>query len=221
VRLPVLAVALLALAPAAAHAADAGAIVLIEDRTPGREGLTPEGAPPRFALMPDGQVYVGGTSVVLTAKLPSDEARAIEKRVEAVRRLPGLAGSVTLGDGPQRFRVVLRKGRPIEMSVSGDPATASAALQPLAALIRDLSAYHHPSLRPYAPKEYMMSAHKGTLPGGCRANTLPASPKDAVFAPRRVSARVHTGWPTGAIPASVCVDDDRYVVTLKPIIPGL
>ena len=66
------AVALAALLAAGA-AAGAGEIpratVVLEALTPGLPHEVPEAAPPRFVLMEDGQVYVGGGSRLLTAKL--------------------------------------------------------------------------------------------------------------------------------------------------------
>ena len=104
--------------------------------------------------------------------------------------------------------------------VTGDPAGAAPGQQPLAALIKDLAAFSHPSLRPYEPGHYALSAKEGTLPGGCRPWTLRFAPGDAVAAPRQVDAQTAVGWPTGATPASVCAGEKRYVVTLRPLLPG-
>ena len=35
-----------------------------------------------------------------------------------------------------------------------------------------------------------------------------------------VAAADAIGWPTGALPASVCAGDKRFVVTLRPLLPG-
>ncbi|HEY4658509.1 MAG TPA: hypothetical protein VIH11_03260, partial [Gemmatimonadaceae bacterium] len=94
-----------------------------------------------------------------------------------------------------------------------------APLAPLAALLQDLSHFHHPSLRPYAPSSYSLTVREARLSGGCRAWSLPFPIADALSGPRAVPAIDAVSWPTGAMPASVCVDDKRYVVTLRPLLP--
>jgi hypothetical protein len=106
------------------------------------------------------------------------------------------------------------------MKIEGDLAAATPALQPLAALVLDLERFHHPALRPYAPAFFALSAREGTLPGGCRPWTRPEPLADSVFAPRIVTAADFPSWPTGAAPASVCAGDKKYVVTLRPLLPG-
>jgi hypothetical protein len=41
-----------------------------------------------------------------------------------------------------------------------------------------------------------------------------------VFAAQAVPAADFASWPTGAAPASVCAGDKKYVVTLRPLLPG-
>jgi hypothetical protein len=180
----------------------------------------PEAAPPRFVLLEDGQVFVGGSSHVLTAKLGGADLKALERRIADVRKLPGLAGTVAIGPGEARHRLLLRRGRPIQMTITGDPAQASAALRPLGALLVDLPRLAHAALRPYAPAHYAMSAREGTLPGGCRPWTFAEAPDRLAFAPRVVPAQEVRGWPTGRVAASVCAGDKTYVVTLRPLLPG-
>lgn len=196
------------------------AVVVLEAFTPTLPADVPEAAPPRFVLMDDGQVYVGGSGRVLTVKLGGAELRTLERRISDVRKLPGLAGEVTIGPGGARHRLLLRKGRPIQMTITGDPRQPAPALRPLAALLLDLPRFHQPGLQPYQPAQYAMSARAGTLPGGCRAWTFPEPPDATAFAPRVVPADQVKGWPTGAAPASVCVGDRSYVVTLRPLLPG-
>ena len=51
---------------------------------------------------------------------------------------------------------------------------------------------------------------------------------EALAGPHAVTAVEASGWPTGAVPASVCADDAgpsasasrRYEVTLRPLLPG-
>ena len=197
------------------------AIVLLEDVAPGRVGQVPEAAPVRFALLEDGQVFVGGSSDILTAKLSPRELKDFEKRLADIRKHPALAGNVALGPGGAKRRLVLRKGgRPLDMVLTGDLESATPAMRALADFVGQLAAYHHAGLRPYAATSLALSAKEGALPGGCRRWTHAEALKDAVFAPKVVSAPGLESWPRGANPAFVCAGDKKYVVTLRPLVPG-
>jgi hypothetical protein len=204
---------------AAATAEIPGALVVLEVHVAALPGEVPEAAPPRFVLMEDATVYVGGTRDLRVGRLGGPEFKDLERRIAEVRKLP-LTGAMTLGPGSERRRLFLKKGRPLDMVLSGDPADATPSLRPLAALVEDLARFHHPSLRPFEPASFAMSAKEGTLAGGCRPWMLPERLDESVFAPRVVPARGHGDWPTGAVPASVCVGDKRYVVTFRPLLPG-
>jgi hypothetical protein len=180
----------------------------------------PESAPPRFVLLEDGQVFVGGTSRLASGRLSPAEAKALDRRLADVRRLPGLAGTIRLGGGEGRRRLLLRRGRPLDMTLIGDPAQAAPALRPLAALIDELSRFDHPGLRPYEPGAYAVSAREGTLPGGCRSWPFKEPPSESVFAPRTLPGDSLRDWPTGATPASVCAGDKAWVVSFRPLLPG-
>jgi hypothetical protein len=73
-----------------------------------------------------------------------------------------------------------------------------------------------------------MTVREGRFAGGCRAWTFPFPVAEALASPRTVSAAEAAGWPTGARPAFVCLDDPgpsttparRYAVTLRPLLPG-
>jgi hypothetical protein len=210
---------LLALPPLAATEVP-GAMVVLDVLVPPLPGYAPTGLPPRFVLLEDGTVYVGGTRDVMAGRLAPPELKAFEKRVSDVRKLPALAGVVAFGPGNERRHVVLRRGHPIEMILNGDPAAAPVALRPLAALVQDLAAFDHPSLKPYAPASYAMSAREGKPVGGCRPWTLPDPLLESVFSPRVVPAEGLGDWPTGANPATVCLGDKTYVVTFRPLLPG-
>ena len=204
-----------------AHAGDIPrAVVVLESAALPMPDHVAEAAPPRFVLLEDGQVYVGGTHGLATARLAGRDLKDLERRLADIRKLPSLAGVVTVGPGPAVRRLLLRKGRPLDIRVEGDLAAATPALQPLATLVLDLERYHHPSLRPYAPAQLALRAQEGSLPGGCRRWTRPEPLADSVFAPRAVSAVDFPSWPRGAAPASVCVGDRKYVVTLRPLLPG-
>lgn len=177
------------------------------------------GLPLRFALFESGQVFVGGTSQLLAGKLSKDETAAIERRTNDLRKLPGLASTVTFGPGAG-VRLSLRKPKPLDVLVQGDPATAPPGLLLLASLVGDLGRFSHASLRPYEPGSYALGVREGRLAGGCRTWTLPLALADAEASPHLLPAASATGWPTGATPAQVCAGDKTYVVTLRPLVPG-
>jgi hypothetical protein len=234
---PAAAAALLALAvlPPPAAGEIPGAVIVLE-AAPGTPGSDPSGAPPRFVLLKDGQVFVGGTARLEAGRLEKREASDLLKRAEAVRKLPGLASApgtaspVSLGGDPSRtLRLRILDGKPVEVVATGDPEQAPPTLAPLSTLLADLLRYHHPSLRPYAPVSYAMTVREARLAAGCRPWGFPFPIAEALAAPRTVSAAEAAGWPTGARPASVCGDDDagpsasagrRYAVTLRPLLPG-
>jgi hypothetical protein len=217
-----LAAVLLALvAPALARAGEVPGAVVVLDAAPGTPGSDSSGAPPRFVLLKDGQVFVAGTSLVETGRLEKGEADALVKRAAALRKLPGVTGPVTLGGGPERvFRLRLLEKDPVEIVATGDTAQAPAALAPLAAFLDELVRFQHPSLRPYAPEAYALGVHEARLAGGCRAWEFPLPIAQAVSGRHAIKAADAASWPTGALPASVCADDKRYAVTLRPLLPG-
>ena len=181
----------------------------------------PEAAPVRFALLEDGQVFVGGTRSLFAGRLSSREARDLERRFNDVRKVPGLAGTLVVGPGERRQRLRLFKGgRPLDLSITGDPEQPRPEMRALAALLVDLERFSRPSLRPYEPQTYALSAREGTLRGGCRRWRVESpSIAESVFAPVPVPAALVSGWPTGAAPASVCSGERKYVVTLRPLLP--
>jgi len=197
-----------------------GAVVVLDVLARTLPDDVPESAPARFVLLEDGQVFVGGTSRLAGGRLTSAEVKALDRRVADVRKLPGLAGTLRLGGGEGRRRLLLRRGRPLDMSVLGDSSQAAPALRPLAALIDDLARFDHPSLRPYEPATYAVSAREGTLAGGCRSWPFKEPPAESVFAPRTLPGESLRDWPTGARPASVCVGDKTYIVTFRALLPG-
>ena len=196
------------------------AVVVLEGLTAPLPDQVPEAEPPRFALLEDGQVFVGGTSRLAAGRLTKPETKAIEARVGALRQLPAFGPSVALGAGPQRYRLMLRKGGSQDVMITGDPAQAPPGLEPLGSLLQDLLRFEHPTLRPWQPAAYAVIARDGKLAGGCRRWTFAEPVTESLFAPRTVPASEAETWPTGATPASVCVDDKTYVVALRPLLPG-
>lgn len=208
--------ALVAASPAAAQ----DLYLSLEAALPDRPDLVAEGAPRRLVLLEDGSLYVGGTQHVAAGRLDKSELKEIGKRLDKLRKgTPGLGGSVSFGPGTQRQRLVVAKGKPIDVVVTGDPAQAPPELRLLAGLVADLAAYQHPSLRPYRPAFYALRAREETLPGGCREWTFPISAEQAVAAAQPLAAAEAAGWPSGAQVASACVGDKRYAVTLRPLLP--
>ncbi|MFS8068621.1 MAG: hypothetical protein ACMG6S_19865 [Byssovorax sp.] len=196
------------------------AVVILESRSAALPGQVPEAAPPRFVLLEDGQVYVGGTHDLVTARLAGRDLKDLERRISDVRKLPAIAGVITVGPGTAVRRLYLGKGRALDIRIEGDLHAAPPALRPLADLVLDLERFHHPALRPYAPAQLALHAEEGSLPGGCRPWNRPEPIEGSVFAPQVVNAADFAAWPTGAAPASVCAGDRRFVVTLRPLLPG-
>jgi hypothetical protein len=219
-RAPKLLLVLLALAPAARAGDVPGAVVVLDVVGPSPGGAA--GAnPPRFVLLEDGQVFVGGTQKLAAGRLEREEVKELEKRIARVRKLPGLGPQVSFGASTSgRYHLRLGKGQPLDILATGDPASAPSSLRPLASLVQDLAAFEHESLRPYEPAAYALLAQEGTLAGGCRSWGFTVPLSEALAGPRSVSAAAASDWPTGGAPAAVCAGDKRYVVTLRPLLPG-
>jgi len=222
---PTVAAAALALVllAADARAGDIPNAVLVLETAPGTPGSDPSGAPPRFVLLKDGQAFVGGTSQVDTVQLDKGEAQALRRRADAARKAVGRERSVTLGSGGKTVRLRFGEDPPVEVSLGREapPVVAGQAPEPISSLVAELLVFQHPGLEPYSPPSYEMRLREGALAGGCRRwnFTFPLAP--SVGAARVVTAEQAQGWPTGALPASVCGEDDRrYVLTLRPLLPG-
>jgi hypothetical protein len=211
---------LLLLHAPAARAAEGGAVIRLDVSSRVGPDEVPEAAPPRFALLEDGQVFVGGGRELMAGRLEKGEVKALESQIDRIRKQPGLGSSVSFGPGERRARLVVRKNS-LEIVATGDPDAAPVALRPLAGLIRSLESFSHASLRPFRPASYSVRAREGSLRGGCRGwdSRFPAL-AELAGAPRVVASDLLWGWPTGAIPASVCEGDRRYVVTFRPLLPG-
>jgi hypothetical protein len=191
----------------------------LEAAPPESPDLIAEAAPKRLVLLEDGSVYVGGTQAMAVGRLEKPELKEIGKRLDRVRKTPGLGANVSFGEGRQRYRLVVSKGKPLDVVASGDPASAPAALKPLASLVADLASFQHASLRPYRPASFALRAREAKLAGGCRSWSFPVPVERALAAAQPIPASEAAGWPTGAQAASVCVNDRSYAVTLKPLLP--
>jgi len=217
--------ALVALAAAlgvpSAPAGEVPEATLVLEATVGVPATLPSGAPPRFLLRRDNSVFVGGSDQIYSGLLSKDEVKALERRVKDLRKAGILGPSVSFGDDTtKRFRLRLLEDAARDVVITGDPATAPPELQALALLVSDLARFDHPSLRPWPPAEYAVSAREGVLVGGCREWFLPVPFDDVLAGPRRLAADDAERWPKGANPASVCWEGRRYVVTLRPLLPG-
>src|SRR5215510_12938278 len=99
-RVPATALILFSLAAPMVRAGDVPkAMAILEVSAPMRPGQVPDASPARFVLMETGQVYVGGTSDIAVGQLSSSEQKALEKRLTDLRKLSGIAGTVTFGPG--------------------------------------------------------------------------------------------------------------------------
>jgi hypothetical protein len=210
--------ALLLLAPLA-FAEIPGAQLVLEVAPPGSPGRYPEAAPPRFVLLEKGQFFVGGSQELAAGRLESSEVKAIESRVAQIRKLQGLGSQVTLGKGATRYRLQLLGKRPLEIVATGDPQQAPQNLRPLAALLDELQGFDHPSLRFVRSDSFLLVAREGALAGGCRRWSFGFAPADAANG-RVVGAAAAADWPRGANAASACAGAQRFVVTLRPLLPG-
>ena len=197
-----------------------GALLTLEVSAPLPAGFVVSALPPRFVLLEDGQVFVGGASSVGAGRLDKAEVKALEERLALVRKLPGLGSTVAFGGASVPRSHLLAPKSKLDVMATGDPGSAHPALRPLANLVRDLSSFHHPSLRPYEPAALLLTVKEGPLVGGCRPWSLPVPLAEALAGPRTVSASEASDWPTGASPAAVCDGDRRFVVTLRPLLPG-
>lgn len=194
------------------------ATILLEVLLPPGAGRVPEAAPPRFVLMETGEIYLGGTSTVSVARLSKSELGPIQKQVAQVRKMRGLASTLTLGPGTAHRRLVLADGKPVEIVATGDPSAAPVALRPLASLLATLEGFGHPSLRPYRATAFRLTAREAPLAGGCWPWTFTVSPEAAVAAPAVVPSADH--WPTGAVSGSACSGGKTYQINLRPLLPG-
>ena len=90
----------------------------------------------------------------------------------------------------------------------------------VAALLARLLTFDDPSLRPYAPSTYSVTAKEQASPGGCRPWTLPVTPSDVTTGVRSVPAAAVETWAAGIYPTSACAGARRYQVLLHPLLPG-
>ena len=209
---------------AAGTLAEAGEIpdaTLVLEAAIGLPGTIPDAAPPRFVLRRDRTVFIGGSEAIWAGQLSKGEAKGIENRVKQLRKAGLLNPTVSVGDdATKRYRLRVLKGDVRDVVISGDPGTAPPELRSLASLVTDLLNFDHPSLRPWAPDTYALSAREGVLLGGCREWLLPVPFEDVLAAPRSLAADDADRWPSGANPASVCYRGEHYVVTRRPLLPG-
>lgn len=211
-------------ATAAPAAAPSGAIpgaVIVFETPPGTPGSDPASAPPRFVLLKDGQVFVGGTGVLETGRIGKDEAQVLRRGAEAIRKAAGRERTLWVG-GEQKHVALLRlpEDSPEQITITGDPSAAPPSLRPAAAFVDRLLRFDDPGLALYKPESYAVRAREQRLAGGCRTWSFSFPIAEALAGPRIVAAGEAGGWPTGAWPASVCAGGKRFVVTLRPLLPG-
>lgn len=189
-----------------------------------------DGVPPRFVLLTDGSVFVGGRRDVLRGFLDSKEMQAISAQLDRALKpfkKTGPPKTFVMGaaigetEGPAIFRFSALLGSPLQFVVMGKiPPLGPPALSPLQEFIRGLAGFRHPSLKPYDPAEFTMIVRERTLSGGCRAATglpplVPALSIETVVAENRT-----WGFPTGPEMSQVCEASKRYTIVFRPLIPG-
>jgi hypothetical protein len=208
------------MAPSLVAAGPSDALIVLRVTPPSTVDRPYSSAPLRFVLLKSGQFYVGGTTTMARGLLTDRERKDLEKRMKKVLKLKDVTAEVRLGPGETRYELTLGEKTPRSFVTLGDPAAAPAKLRELGSLIATLSAFDHASIRPYMPQRFALGARSGQLPGGCRAWTFSRSLEGALESPSVVSAIAARGWPWGASAASVCHEGERYVVTLRPLVPG-
>ena len=233
IRPLVLLVALVAFAPRVLAQEPPPAQWLRLDPLPAEMKLTAresfDGVPPRFVLLTDGSVFVGGRREVLRGFLDKSEMQAISTRLDLAMKSVGRASPPTLVLGQEpgesagsaifRFSVLL--GAPLQVVVMGRiPAAGGLPLAPLPDFIRRLAGFRHPSLKPWDPAEFTMVVREKALSGGCRAAKGLPSLAQAVGGETTVSETLTRGFPTGPDMAQVCEGPKRYTVVFRPVIPG-
>lgn len=189
-----------------------------------------EGVPPRFVLLTDGSVFVGGRRDVLRGFLDKAEMQAMSHRLETAMKSFKKAGSpktLVIGpaagetDAPALFRFSVLLGPTLQLVVMGKiPPVGFPPLSPLPDFIRGLAGFRHPSLKTYDPAEFTMIVRERTLPGGCRdGKSLP--PLSQAVSQETVVPHDRTwGFPTGPDMSQVCEGSKRYAVVFRPLIPG-
>jgi hypothetical protein len=193
-----------------------------EMRMTARESF--DGVPPRFVLLTDGSVFVGGRREVLRGSLDKGEMQAISTQLDLAMKSLGKAApppTLVVGEGPAIFRFSVLLGAPLQMVVMGSlPASGPPALPPLPDFIRRLAGFRHPSLRPFDPAEFTMIVREKTLAGGCR--TAPGLPllSQSLSNEVVVPELLIRSFPTGADMTQVCEGAKRYTVVFRPLIPG-
>jgi hypothetical protein len=208
---------LLTFAPLARMVAANNIDVLLEASLPPVPGQVQEAAPPRFVLLVDGRVFLGGTSEILEGRLTGNALKELRSDLARLRKLKGLRDRVEFGPGEEQFRLRLAKGR--DIVATGDPEAASFDARPLATFILKLLRFDDPALRLYRPEHYELAVRPGKLTGGCRPWTLPLPLVDVLATPQVVPASAVASWPTGALAASVCAGERSFIVTLRPLLP--
>ena len=101
-----------------------GALLSLEVQLPPSPGRYPEGAPPRFVLLEKGQFFVGGLRQIAYGKLEGAELKALDTRLQRIRKLQGLGSQVAFGSGAARYRLQLFGKHPLDITAAGDPKSA-------------------------------------------------------------------------------------------------
>lgn len=198
------------------------------DPLPGEMGLTPresfDGVPPRFVLLTDGSVFVGGRREVLKGWLDKGEMQAISTRLDVAMKSLGKVGppqTLVVGEGPAIFRFSILLGPPVQLVVMGNlESSGGLPLAPLPEFIRGLAGFRHPSLKPWDPDRFTLIVKERALPGGCRPAPALTPLESKVANDSAVVKALTRGFPTGSEMSSVCDGLRRYTVVFRPLIPG-
>ena len=181
-------------------------------------GRYPEGAPPRFVLLEKGQFFVGGQRQVAggswTARSSrrsrrawrgSGGCRASARRSRSARAAAATGCSCSASIRWRSRRPAIPRGRaraPAARVAAAGPRRlrSSLAALPAARLVPAGRAGRSPARR-LPPVELRLPARGG--------RQRPRGPR-----------RAGRDWPHGVDAASICAGQQRYVVTLRPLLPG-
>ena len=130
-------------------------------------GEVPSALPPRFVLLEDGQVFVGGTSQIAAGRLDKAELKDLEQRLALVRKLPGLAARDHVRDAATpRYRLQSLQEQARRRGDRGPRRGAARLAAAGRASPRPRRRSTTASLRPYEPASFLLLGRGGSARGG-------------------------------------------------------
>ena len=166
------------------------AVVVLESPVAPLPGQVAEAAPPRFVLLEDGQVFVGGTHGLATAKLSSAEHEGPRPPPHRPAQEPRRSRAWSRSDPGRRCgALILRKGRPLEAKIEGDPAAAPPGAEAAGRHGARAGDLPPPGLRPYTPAFFALVRAGGQRCPAAAASGSSSSPSTDASSRRAWSPR--------------------------------